>query len=667
MELRDWLTELDLANRMEKNWRTNATEVVKRYRDERNRDSKSSQTYQFNILYSNVETLRPAFFSQNPEPVVNAVYADDPEASYMAKVLKKCLKELMDDADYYGFGTSVVTDYLLPGRSTARIEYCPDIRDVSKEISLEQRDGEFYKGGSDEPVPYESITFKDGAPYLFESADEIVDETIKFRRWPWADYRQQYKRHFDDVEWIAFRRFLNEKELKKNFKSKASEIPQLYGPDGNSEQEKDGDKCTHAEIWEVYSKNERKLYIGCEGMDDWITTHDDPTLVRNFFPTPEPLLNIKTEDSLVPIPEYTIYQDQASELDKVTHRLAMLQDALKAVGFYAGSAGDLMTQLQSASELTLIPVDDWAAMQGSGGIDGKISWLPVEHFAKVMISLSQTRDRLIQTIFEITGISDIMRGSTDPRETRGAQSLKAQFGSRRLSVRQAVVQRYLRDCLRIASEMIGEHFSAETVSKLSGMQVTDEQMQLLRDDGIRNYRIDIETDSTIAPDEEREKQQIVEAIGALGQFLATVAPLVQSGQLTPGLAAELLKRSLRPFRFGAEIEELLDQAAQAAQQQGGQPRDPEKEAKAQAISQEMQIKQAEAQLKAQESQAKMQMEQQKFQQEQARKDREAEQKIRLEQAEYEREQARKDALAQAQAAAVREKAKQKPESKSDGA
>lgn len=360
---------------------------------------------------------------------------------------------------------------------------------------------------------------------------------------------------------------------------------------------------------------------------------------------------------MIPIPEYTIYQDQAQELDAVTNRLARLQNAMKAVGFYAGSQSELMAQIQDADELTLIPVSDWGALSGSGGISSKIDWVPIEQFAKVMISLSQTRDRLVQTIFEITGISDIMRGSTDPRETRGAQALKAQFGSRRLAVRQMQVQIYFRDVLRLAAELIAEHFSKETLSKLTGREVTDEHIQFLRDDGVRNYRIDIETDSTIAPDEEREKQQVVEAIGAMGQFLGTVAPLVQAGQLPAPVASELIKRALRPFRFGQTIEDLLDQAAQAAQQQqqqqGGQ-RDPEAEAKAQATMAEVQIKQ-------QETQQKMQLDQAEFQAEQKRKDAETEQKIRLNQAEFEREQQRRDLIARARADAAREKARQSGE------
>jgi hypothetical protein len=56
--------------------------------------------------------------------------------------------------------------------------------------------------------------------------------------------------------------------------------------------------------------------------------------------------------------------------------------------------------------------------------------------AAVLKELYAQRDQLVQAIYEISGISDVLRGSTDAQETLGAQQIKANFGSLRLKERQ---------------------------------------------------------------------------------------------------------------------------------------------------------------------------------------------------------------------------------------
>jgi hypothetical protein len=123
-----------------------------------------------------------------------------------------------------------------------------------------------------------------------------------------------------------------------------------------------------------------------------------------------------------------------------------------------------------------------------------------------LIDLYKQRDMLVQAIYEVTGIADIMRGSSDPNETLGAQQLKAQFGSSRMKRRQRAIQKWIRDIYKIKAEIIAEHFEPQVLQDMTGDEITPEIMQLLRSDKLRSYRIDIETDSTIFEDAEGEKK-----------------------------------------------------------------------------------------------------------------------------------------------------------------
>jgi hypothetical protein len=78
---------------------------------------------------------------------------------------------------------------------------------------------------------------------------------------------------------------------------------------------------------------------------------------------------------------------------------------------------------------------------------------------------------LVQQIYEITGISDIMRGASQAAETATAQSIKANFGSMRLQKRQRRVQKFTRDIVRIKTEIIAEHFTREMLEEMTGIRM----------------------------------------------------------------------------------------------------------------------------------------------------------------------------------------------------
>jgi outer membrane translocation and assembly module TamA len=165
---------------------------------------------------------------------------------------------------------------------------------------------------------------------------------------------------------------------------------------------------------------------------------------------------------------------------------------------------------------------------------------------------------------------------------------------------------YFRNVLRIAAEVMVEHFSTDTLQRMTGLQIPPEVRQMLQDDLQRQYRIDIETDSTIAPDQEREQQNMSDAMQAVTAYMTAMAPLVQSG-LPMQLALQLLKTFLRKFNWGQDIEDTLDKLERMP------PPPPKPDPEMQKAQMEMQQAQQQAQLDAQAQQQEMQAKQQELQ------------------------------------------------------
>ena len=189
-----------------------------------------------------------------------------------------------------------------------------------------------------------------------------------------------------------------------------------------------------------------------------------------------------------------------------------------------------------------------------------VEYLIIREVVETLKSCIEVRGQLIQDVYQITGISDILRGSSNASETATAQSIKAQWGSVRIRERQKEMARFARDVVGLMCEVIAEHYDPVRVMKMANMeprprlppsrkpplqpgtpqqadpamaayqQEQDKMRQafaLLRDERYAASGIDIETDSTIQPDEDAEKQRRVEFVTAVGEMFQKAIPAVQ--------------------------------------------------------------------------------------------------------------------------------------------
>lgn len=467
-----------------------------------------------------------------------------------------------------------------------------------------------YVGPSGAPVDPATVQmgedgqpYAEGEPYQDVEYEEVVTDYVH-----WRDFLHNPARTWGEVRWVGRKVYMTRAELVERFgKEIGSAVSLDFTPSNLGVQNRDGPdhqafkKATVYEIWDKGTKS--VIWIAKDCKDYLLDKRKDPLGLTGFFPCPKPIYGTLANDGLTPTPDFVQYQDQANEVDELSERISLLVKALKVAGVYDSSQGGVQRLLQEGIENKLIPVDNWAAFGAAGGLKGVIDWMPIEMIAGVLQQLYVARKAVKDEIFEVTGLADIIRGQGAASETATAQRIKGQFASLRLKDRQADVARFCRDVIRIKSEIIAEHFSDETIALVAGADLMgpDGQqlrrvLQLFRNDGIRNFRLDVETDSTIAADEQADKQAVTEFLGSVGQFLGQALP---TGQQMPELIpmlGEMLMFGARRYRAGRSLESTIEQGiaalvqkAQAAAQQPPQP-DP----KVQAEQQKLQM-QAEAQ------------------------------------------------------------------------
>lgn len=593
-EARRWLLEIRLADKRERDWRKTARDILNRYR------GKDRKKNSFNILWANTEVLRPALYNSTPKPDVRRRFRqNDALGKAVAEVAERGISYCVDayDADNY-IGNDVL-DALLPGRGLSRVRYVPSIKQV---------EGEAFDGKREE-VEYE----------------QALCEHVQ-----WDDFLHGPGKTWEEVQWNAFRCKFSRDELREKFGKRIGDkitLDDTKEPEVESERNSTELKevFKRAELWEVWDKegkdgkgrvffvNEsyREGLIFPKSKEDGEDDGKDgtpPIKFKNFFPVPRPLQLVEDTGSLLPIPLYELYREQADELDRLSTRINRVINALKVRGVYDSTLSEL-SELMKGDDNALIPAEQARAWMTNGGLEKAIWWMPIEQSAKVLRELYVARDTCKQVIFEITGLSDILRGATDPNETLGAQKLKANSSSLRLQRMQREVQRYTRDLIRLLAEVIGEHFSQETLAQMTGLQfptaVMKQQAQLqlqaaqaqavpqqpgqppaappppdpnvqkmlsmptwedimgvLRSDMQREYRVDIETDSTIAQSLQQDMEGLKEVVGGIVEFWQGVGPAVQAGAVSIEAVKAITMSIVRRARMGLEVEDALEAGLQ---------------------------------------------------------------------------------------------------------
>jgi len=600
----DWYKTIMGYERSYKRWEARVDRIVKKYKDDSRYDRNPNA--RFNILWSNVQTIQPAIFARLPRPDVSRRFRDnDPIGRVASLMLERALEfELEHYGDYKSAMNNAVLDRLLGGRGVAWVRYEPHIVGEG-----EPDDGLEVTEDADEAETAEGMAN--------ENQERIEYECCPVDYVHWRDFGHTIARTWEEVTAVWRRVYMSRPALVERFGEELGyKIPLDTKPDDLKQSYKSDDGVYEALIYEIWDKETGKVLWISKSLGKILDERDDPLQLENFWPCPKPLYATLTTDSLEPIPDFVIYQDQARELDVLCDRIDGLINALKVRGVYDASASELQRLFSEGENNTMIPVHNWMAFAEKQGMKGAIDLVDLAPFASALMSCYQAMEQVKGQIYELMGIADIQRGQTDPSETLGAQIIKSNNAASRLKTQQHAVVDFATSLLTIKAQIICNHFTDDTLVKISGaMQLSDQDKQLipqaialLRDESAKNFRIEVTSDSMIYQDEQQEKADRIAFLSAVGSFMQSALPAAaQAPELTPMLC-EMLKFGVTAFKAGKQLEGIIDQTADDLRKQyeqtKGQPKQPPVEI--QKAQMDSQAKMQQLQMTAQLEQAKLQ-------------------------------------------------------------
>lgn len=576
-----WKGELKTAEEDLKPWHTRASKILDLYVDKK-RSTDSLVDKRFNLFAANVDTLLAAMYANLPKIEVSRRFKDmDDDVGRVGSIILE--RTLQQNIEKTGTSFSCVVkqaifDRLCPGAGMVwlRIEDLPDGR---KQTAIEH---------------------------------------VHYTDFLWSPCRT-----WEERRWVARKVYIDRDAGVKRFGDIFKQVPLDRKSQLESTQRSFEDEphivVQQATVYEIWDRKARKVLWISKNFPRILDEKDDYYGLTNFEPCPMPLFASLTTDKVEPIPDYVKAQDQYDSLDVIAQRLECLYLAVKVVGVYNKANTGIAEMLSEGTDNALIPVDNWGMFAEQGGIKGQVDWLPLDQVTAAISILSQAAEAKKQQIYELTGISDIVRGATKATETATAQQLKANFASARQQKIQQEVEAFVVEIMRIKAELELRHFPPEYFLETSNIMATQDApyvqqaLQLLQNTIAADYRITIQPESMAQIDYASEKANRMELLSTVSTYFEKAMPLSVSSPLAAQMIFTMLKFAVAGFKAGKDFEGVIDkfiqQSEQMQRQAAANPQPPPPTPQ----QLEMQLKQQEMQLKAQIEGQKLSMEQAKLQ------------------------------------------------------
>lgn len=518
-----WPERLNSWHKFSEKFHERGEKIERRYEDERDDAGVVVPGMRrVNMFYSNTTVIKESLYNSLPKPSVNRLHEsefDNEPARVAATIMERGLSyEIHCAPDFDAAIKCSILDRLVPGLGNTWITF------------------HAAEGGKPEHL----------------SVDIVY----------WRDFIYEPQRTWEAVTWAGRALHI------------ASDVAKARWGDGALVAKKAGNQMVGQVdnaielgkvcIYQIWDKTTRKV-VHLNACGDVLETVEDPYKLADFFPCPKPLIASPPTRKFLPLADYYMAQDQYSGMDVTYARIHLIIEAVKVAGVYDATIPELNRMLGGA-ENKLIPVDNWAMLADKGGVKGVIDWYPVEVVTQVLTTLTSTYEFQKAQLFEVTGMADIIRGSSNQYETAAAQTMKAQFASVRMNGFQRDVSTFVRDVLRITGEVMTQLYSDEKLSAIVGklpeadQQFVPQALAILRNDFKSQYSIDIEADSLTQADWALQQGQRMAYVQALTGFLQSAIPAAQAAPALAPLLMQIIKFASVGFKGSSELEGVLDQA-----------------------------------------------------------------------------------------------------------
>lgn len=563
-----WTMEFAAAREKVKPWHRQGDKILDRYLDERS--SADVGESRLNLFTANVETQHALLYGKVPGADVTRHFedADDDVARVAAEMLRRVLTPINASDPYASALSYALEDRLLTGFGFASARY-----EVETEAAQDEETGE-------------TLMDDEGAEIPRKSWENVASDYHYWRDCLWSPTRT-----FELMRWFAWSCPMTRAALVERFGEDIGRQVPLNSKTGKKTEADavKSDPWSRADVWEIWSKEDRCVFWYVEGFNRILDQKDDPLGLENFFPFPKPMIAHATTRNFMPRPDFVLAQDLYNEIDVLTTRINLLEKAIRVAGVFDQSAPEVAKILTDAGFNKLYPAQNWAVLAEKGGLKGVVDWFPLEQVTGAIAVLTQARAEKVGLLQQVTGWSDIMRGQTNPNETLGAQQLKSQYGSVRIQRFQAEFATFATDLRRIQAEIISKHFDVQTIIERSNILNTADARfatpaaQLIKD-RFSAFRIEVKPENINLTDYAQLKQERTEVIQAAGGWIQAVAPVVQmGGPPAVEFALEFLKWILAGVKGGDGLEPALDAFRTQLQAASAQPKPPDPKLQAEQV------------------------------------------------------------------------------------
>jgi hypothetical protein len=633
-----WMEQLKTARRYENDWRAKALDCWRLYKG-----SSPENEYAFlsqdqkhiygalrekdapitNIFYSNAQTLKSCIMPMMPRPVIrqkdSESFGDDNDRQ---KALKDLAIELLEKtAEYFISKTSpdefekFKCDYFVTGRGvlwmTADVGGWGDGDELGKRDSRHnvgrgrngKRDGDAFDKSFEYDNEDSGRGYNCGELYKKSYGDELITlERVSFE-----DFLMQPADRWQDVRWVARKRVLSKEDFKKKF-------PKYANSHNAFESIRYADECIAQEaavLWEIWDKKEERVLFACASLGKILKTVKNPYQLKGFLPTAQPLQSVSNNLKMTPIPEFCLYESLAKDLDKAQKRISRLISSMKAHGFYNQKYANVAKALMASKEGEYVPVESDAP----DFFNNLIVFAPLEEKQRVIEGLYRYKQNLMQSIYEITGISEIMR-NIGVDETATSVNTRSRFGSLRLQQRQNQANAYMKQTYEIVCEFAGAFLDADTISKITSAKLPfkeeielglleiaasernlsyadmeeaqrqeaeqslreqrqdleskitwEELLEYLRNADLSKYLIEAETDFDVLEDDAKKQEKRMNLLNAFSSSLSNAMPLMEAAPGTADAILELISFAMDSFEAPLTKKEKIQGALKSLKEE----------------------------------------------------------------------------------------------------
>lgn len=507
----EWLNKIKDSEKKYEPYYNLVEEIREYYRNERKANKQ-------NIFWSSIETLKPFLYFKQPIPfIIRTDKRADEVENLACKMLEKALNWNMKQFDFDSVIKYARNDFLLSGMGVLWEQYMPTFKSI----------GDIF------------VKDKEQVDTIYISPISFLADTQRVDVW-------------EDVEWIARKTCMTVEEAFSYFGVNAPLLEKLAATPDKT-----------IVVYEIWDKKTRRVYYlspQCPG--NFLQVYEDTLHLSGFFPCPKPIMATLTNDGIIPIPDYVEIKSMLEELDGINNRMRLIMQAVKISGCYDNSFPELANILDK--DVTLISVSDFEKLTEAGGLKGIVDFMPIEQYIVALQALAERRTVLMNSIYEVTGVSDIMRGTSNARETATAVTQKTNFGTLRNQDRQNDMQRFLKDLLRIKSEIICEQFSKETLISFltpedaKNTQLVEKAVKLLKTEKLRGMVIELETDGSFNQTEDEER--VLKVLNNINEMINLAFNVVSKQPALLPLYRRMIESAVASMPNARQFETVIEEA-----------------------------------------------------------------------------------------------------------